>query len=317
MTPVVVFAYNRKDKIEKCLNSLSKCNGARETKVFVFSDGPKNDNDKLGVKEVREVLKNYKEKNVFRDFIIYEAESNKGLAQNIICGINSILAMSDSVIVVEDDLIFSNDFLEYMNKALSFYKNDARIGEISGYHYPINELIEYKQDAFLLKKGECWGWGTWKDRWEKVDWNVECFEEYMINPGMRRKFDNLELGFDDMLVDQHNKRNNSWAIRWCFHLYLNNLFVVYPKYSKVSNCGFDGSGTHCSSQGKYVCDFHNGTDEMSFDDISYDKKIAKKVSYYPIKSIKGTKGIIFHLLVRELKFVWHVWLGICKKNHRV
>lgn len=317
MTPVAVFTYNRKDKIEKCLCSLLKCNGACDTRVFVFSDGPKNDNDKMGVKEVREVLKIYKEKNVFRDFIIYEAESNKGLAQNIISGINSILAMSDSVIVIEDDLIFSNDFLEYMNKALSFYKNDTRIGEISGYHYPINELNEYKQDAFLLKKGECWGWGTWKDRWEKVDWNVECFDEYMINPGMRRKFDNLELGFDDMFVDQHNKRNNSWAIRWCFHLYLNNLFVVYPKYSKVSNCGFDGSGTHCSSQGKYVCDFHYETDEMSFDDISYDKIIAKKVSYYPIKSIKGTKGIIFHLLVRELKFVWHVWLGICKKYHRV
>ena len=57
--------------------------------------------------------------------------------------------------------------------------------------------------------------------------------------------------------------------------------------------------------------------DIIIDNIIYDKKIAKKSSHYPIKSIKGTKGILFHLLVRELKFVWHVWLGICKKYHRV
>lgn len=48
-----------------------------------------------------------------------------------------------------------------------------------------------------------------------------------------------------MLVNQMEGKIDSWAVRWCYHLFKNDLMTVYPRTSKALNIGLDGSGTHC------------------------------------------------------------------------
>ena len=52
--PVVVFSYNRADKLEACLNSLEKNALVKESDLIIFADGPKNSDD---VKKVEQFYK--------------------------------------------------------------------------------------------------------------------------------------------------------------------------------------------------------------------------------------------------------------------
>lgn len=242
LASIIIFTYRR--KIDKLIESLLQNNLAKESDLFIYSDGYKIDVDKNEVLKVREYLKTIEG---FRSIHIIEASQNKGLANSIIGGVTEIINKYEKVIVLEDDLIVSSDFLEYMNEALEFYKNDSTIWSISGYGPKLRCLDDYHKDLYLSPRGSSWGWATWKDRWDSVDWDVKDFEKLKHDKQMRKEF---ELGGDDMykmLELQMLGKIDSWAIRWCFSQYLQDKYTVYPVKSKIVNDGFnDSKGTHNS-----------------------------------------------------------------------
>lgn len=240
--PVILFTYRRvpKDTIE----SLLKNGLAKESELFIYSDGYKSDVDKNDVLEVREYLQTIKN---FKSITIIEARNNKGLANSIISGVTEVIDKYGKVIVLEDDLIVSNDFLEYMNDALKFYKDDNKIWSISGYGPKLPCLKDYDKDLYLSPRGSSWGWATWQDRWDSVDWAVKDFKKLKHNKQIRKEF---EIGGNDMykmLELQMLRKIDSWAIRWCFSQFIQDKYTVYPVKSKIVNNGFnDNKGTHNS-----------------------------------------------------------------------
>ena len=46
ISPIIIFTYNRIDHLDTLIRSLKKNNLFADSKVFVFSDGPKNEIDK-------------------------------------------------------------------------------------------------------------------------------------------------------------------------------------------------------------------------------------------------------------------------------
>ena len=84
-----------------------------------------------------------------------------GLNKNIISGINEVFKFFDIVIVLEDDLILKEGALEFLTDNLIALKDDKRYGSVSCVKG------DAKNEAF-----RCWAWGTWKDRWESIDWTV-------------------------------------------------------------------------------------------------------------------------------------------------
>jgi hypothetical protein len=240
--PIVLFTYRRvpKSTIESLLQNKLSVN----SDIFIYSDGYKNEIDKVDVLEVRQYLKTIVG---FRNIFIIESKKNKGLANSIIGGISEIINKYGKVIVLEDDLIVSANFLEYMNEALEFNKDDERIWSISGYGPKLPCLEDYEKDLYLSPRGSSWGWASWKDRWDSVDWDVKDFENLKNDKHIRKQF---ELGGDDMykmLELQMLGKIDSWAIRWCFSQFLQNKYTVYPVKSKIVNDGFsDAKGTHNS-----------------------------------------------------------------------
>ena len=86
--PVVLFVYNRPWHTEQCLESLSKCEGAGESELYVYSDGPKRPEDKEAVEKVRELVKS---RNWCKEVHVTESR----------CGINSDVDRIQRVGVVE------------------------------------------------------------------------------------------------------------------------------------------------------------------------------------------------------------------------
>ena len=245
LSPIIIFTYRR--KIDKLIDSLLKNKLSKESDLYIFSDGYKNDIDKEDVLEVREGLK---EIGGFRKITIYESPSNNGLATSVINGVSQIINLHETIIVLEDDLIVADNFLDYMNDALIFYKDDKTIWSISGYTPKLACLDNYKKDVFLSPRASSWGWATWRDRWLKNDWEINDWQEFKADKEAIKRFN---LGGNDMfkmLETQMIGKIDSWAIRWCYNQFRYNTFTVYPTQSKLINEGFDSKGTHNSSGSK-------------------------------------------------------------------
>lgn len=285
--PVVLFAYRRKDKLMECIEALEKNKEVFDSELYIFSDGAKGNEDVLDVVETRGYLEKYKSESKFNNVVIEYADRNKGLANSIIYGVTKVIAQCNKAIIVEDDLIVTNDFLDFMNKALDYYEDDLHYGSISAFTYPLKELKNYPHDVYVTGKGECWGWGTWKNRWENVDWEVKDYEEYLKNRKLRCKFDKLEVGLDQMLRNQMEGKVDSWAVRWCYHLMKTEQWTVYPRVTKTLNIGFDGSGTNCGEkmQGVYQEVKESDNNSIKLEKLKPDIKLQKKCAIYE-KSVK-------------------------------
>ena len=240
--PVIIFCYRR--NIEELIESLLQNKEAEHSNLFIFSDGYKSDKDKENVLFVRKFIKKIKG---FKSIKIYESGMNQGLANSIIEGVNLIVNNFGKAIILEDDLIVSRFFLNFMNQALNFYQEDKKIWSISGYSPPLLSLKDYEKDVYLSVRSSSWGWATWLNRWNKVDWVIKDFNHLKKD---KNKIDNFNLGGNDlfkMLELQYYGKINSWAIRWCYAQFLNSSYSVTPKISMVKNIGFnDGFETHTS-----------------------------------------------------------------------
>ncbi len=241
LAPIVIFTYNRPWHTQQVLDSLALNEEAKDSLLYIYCDGAKDNAEEKIVKEINQVRLIAKSENRFKQVIVKEQTKNKGLANSIIDGVTEIVNKYGSIIVLEDDIIVSNYFLKFMNEALLKYESEETVISISAYIYPIKNL----PTQFFIKGADCWGWATWKRGWDIF----ECDGKKLLNHLERKKltysFDfNGSYPYTQMLKNQINGKNNSWAIRWNASAFLNNKLTLYPNISLVENIGFDGSGTH-------------------------------------------------------------------------
>ena len=242
LAPVVLFVYNRETHTRKTLEALKNNYLAKQSQLFVFSDGGKTEDDEEKVRKVRASVEEYKD--AFLDVQVVKADKNKGLANSVIAGVSKIIEQYGNVIVIEDDIITSPYFLTYMNQTLDYYADDKKIWSISGYTLPMKSLQKYDKDVFLSYRACSWGWGTWLDRWKLIDWDIPDYQEFKLNKDRVKLFERGGRDLPGMLESQRNGEIDSWAIRWCYWQSKYDMLTVYPRVSLVRNIGYDGTGTH-------------------------------------------------------------------------
>jgi hypothetical protein len=229
--------------------------GAGESDLFVYSDGPKTPAHAESVGEVREYVRSV---TGFKSVTVIERERNLGLANSVLAGVTEVLTRSDSAVVLEDDLLTTRNFLAFVNSALSTYEGRPDVFSVTGYNYPLEIPAGYREDAYMSYRGSSWGWGTWRDRWAQVDWTVGDYDEFLRDPRAQELF---RRGGDDlpqMLELQMSGQLDSWSIRFDYAHYKHDAFCVHPVVSKVQNIGFDGSGVHCDHSDDYIVELDPG-----------------------------------------------------------
>jgi hypothetical protein len=241
--PIALFVFNRPQHTRKMLEALRADPLAVSSDLFIFSDGAKREEDRARVLEVRALLH---ELSGFRSVVVREAEVNLGLAASVISGVTQILNHQTRVIVLEDDLKIVPGCLSYLNSGLEFYSGDSRVFSLSAWAPQIKLPENFSHDIYLSARGLCWGWATWKDRWEKVDWEVRDYAEFSRDAEALCAFSEVGEDLPDMLRDAMAGRNSSWAVKWAYAQFKLNAFCVVPVRSFVANIGQDESGTHSS-----------------------------------------------------------------------
>lgn len=283
LVPVVVFTYNRLDETVETISSLQKNYLAQESDLYLFSDGARTDQDYLKVKKVRDYLKTI---NGFKSIHIKESPKNKGLANSIIDGVSEVIDIHGKVIVLEDDLVTTPNFLNFMNQALTYYEANEKILSISGYTLNLPSLRNYNKDFYCGYRASSLGWGCWKNRWEMVDWEISDYSDFIKNKPLREKFNRGGSDMTRMLKFQQAKKNDSWAIRFCYHQFKHDLLAVFPRVSMVQHIGISNSATNAVNATKFftVLDY-NGKENFEFDNVTKvnDKLINEFRSIFSIR----------------------------------
>ena len=244
--PVILFAFNRPDLLRSCLKALCDNQEAERTPLYIYVDGARNDKEAEKVAEVLEVARTAKG---FASVKVVSSGTNKGLGASIIAGVSEVMNLHGRAIVIEDDLVVTGNFLAYMNQFLDKYEDEKQVFSICGYSLDVNPPESYTADTYFCHRSSSWGWGSWKDRWESVDWNPS--EESIIRYG---KAFNRWGGSDckGMLLGWKKRKNTSWAIRFCFSQFIQDKPSLFPVRSLVNpDAGFSGDGTNCRKYSRF------------------------------------------------------------------
>lgn len=244
LAPIALFIYKRPKHTKATLTALKKNHLAAQSDLFIFSDGARGVQDEDAVNETRRIARNIKG---FKSITVVERPMNEGLASSVIKGVTEILTSFDSVIVLEDDLLTSKEFLTFMNNALKHYSNDSKVLSITGHSFSdsIFKIPDaYPFDTYAGYRCSSWSWGIWRDRWEKIDWGMDYFPGFISDINQQQAFNQGGDDLTPMLAMQYAKKIDSWAIRFSFAHFINDLRCIYPTKTLVRNIGLDNSGTH-------------------------------------------------------------------------
>ena len=279
--PIIIFAFNRLEPLKACVASLLNNTEAAESELIVFVDGPRvnKDHEAEKVEAVRKFVSSIVGfKRVEKHF----SEVNKGLANSIIGGVTDVINKHGRVIVLEDDLYVAPTFLSYMNTMLTAYDADKRIMQVSGYSSKIHNYERYKLDFYLSGRAHSWSWGTWKDRWETVDWEVKDFDELEANKKLQRAFCKYGSDLFRMLKGWKYGFNNSWYIRFDYSMHKQGRYCIAPIRSLVRNDGFGPEATHTSVYDRYKIDFDVNHERPWIipDKLELNEKLAKHAVRY-------------------------------------
>ena len=241
-SPIVVFTFLRLKKLKRLIKTLKKSKISNKSEIYFFSDNAKNDKEIKEIKKVRSYLKSitgFKKKNIIL------RKKNFGNGKNIINGINFIFKKHDRAIVLEDDLEVGKNFLLFMNLCLDKYKNEKKIWHISGWNFefkPNNNRF----DVFFSRNMNCWGWGTWKNRWKKFEKKPDKLIKF-FNKNKNKIYEfNLsnKIDYYGQIIRNKNRKINTWAVFWYAQIFKNGGLCLSPNNSLVINDGFDRHSEH-------------------------------------------------------------------------
>lgn len=210
---IAISAYNRPEYLQRCIAALYGAKGFNKDKYNIFCAMDCHEDESFN----NDVL------DVFFFFRLVPDIAKKKQGCNYTVKKALELAWEDNpdfVLMIEDDIIISDDALMYIEWAAEKYKNDPSVRTIGlwkskhGWNFdaPLTRSLTFRIDE--QNWFTCWGWGTWKDRWE------EMFATWTTGD------------------DSHD---TSWDV--VLYSHLGGRKEVVPAISRAYNCG-DFNGTH-------------------------------------------------------------------------
>jgi hypothetical protein len=289
LAPIILFTYNRLSHTKQTIDALKKNKLAKNSELFIYSDGGKDEESWNKVNKIRQYLESIVG---FKNISLIKRDVNIGLAQNIIDGVTKIVNKYGKIIVLEDDIVTSPYFLNFMNDSLNFYENISKVWHISGWNYPISN--ENLKDSFLWRTMNCWGWATWKDRWNNYEKNPQKLIESFSKKNIYEfNLDNA-TNFWEQVEKNYNKQMNTWAIFWYTTIFKNQGLCLNPTQSFVENIGFDGTGTNTGCRDNYSSNLSRQNYQIKFEKNLIENKTATdRIKLFYRENHKENKNLTF------------------------
>ncbi|MFM2274589.1 MAG: hypothetical protein RL211_461 [Pseudomonadota bacterium] len=248
-TPVAFIIFNRPDTTERVFAEIAR---ARPPKLLVVGDGPRANREgeaekvaaaRAIIKRVDwpcEVLTNY-------------SDANLGCKVRVSSGLDWVFEQVPEAIILEDDCLPHPTFFRFCEEMLDRYRDDERIGMISGDNFQFGHTIN--DDSYYFSNlNHIWGWASWCSRWQH-DYDVRM-ESW---PKVRDEGRVLDWATDkserDSLMDIFDRVYrgviDTWDYQWSFASRLNGRMSVMPNVNLISNIGFGVEATHTTGESEF------------------------------------------------------------------
>ena len=244
--PVVLFTFKRSNTVERILKVLKSVN---VSKIYLFSDGGRNEEEKALVNKTREeILKmidwDCEVVKMFKD-------DNQGVFNQIALGAKSVFEKEEKAIFLEDDNLPEASFFRYAETMLNKYQDDEKVLWVCGTNY--EEESRYLNTDYVFTKHmlPC-GWASWSHKFNK--YYLTSFA--ILNDKANRK--KIKKAYEykwlyrqqirnfrcEKYREDHNRRFQSWDFHMALTLRYFDLYGIAPKYNQIRNIGIDDFSTH-------------------------------------------------------------------------
>lgn len=247
-TPVAFIIFNRPDTALRVFAEIAK---AKPPKLLVVGDGPRTNRpgEAERVAATRTILEQVDwECEVLTNF----SDVNLGCKKRVSSGIDWIFEQVEEAIILEDDCLPDATFFRYCQEMLALYRDDKRIGMISGDNFQFGR--RYGSDSYYFSKYvHIWGWATWRDRWAgSYDVHMSLWPRVL---GEGRLIDLVgnsgEAKYWNKIFDRVFRGEiDTWDYQWLFANWLRGRLNIMPAINLISNIGFGSDATHTTGGGE-------------------------------------------------------------------
>ncbi|MBY0246146.1 MAG: hypothetical protein K2Q17_00660 [Nitrospiraceae bacterium] len=252
-TPIALLTFNRPHLTKRLVEILAQ---VKPRRVFVVSDGPRPHvaGDVENCAAVRRLFEKLDwECEIERDF----AERNMGSFPRNASGLNWVFDQVEEAIILEDDCVPSLSFFPYCEALLKKYRDNPRVGVISGNNFLKPGTGEQTASYFFSRYATTWGWASWRRTWRQVDLEMPYWLEFRDSGKLRQSvFSSSEENYWRGIYDRIHQRTrkNAWDYQLMLACRRFDLLTVVPSVNLVSNAGYGPDATHCINPNNLACD---------------------------------------------------------------
>lgn len=236
---VLMLFFNRPDRLSMVFEQVKK---ARPSRLFLFQDGARNEEDKAAIEACRKVVEDIDwECEVHRNY----QEKNLGCMTAGYTSHRWAFSLADKCIVLEDDVVPSLSFFPFCKEMLDRYEHDERITMIAGYNMD-EETKDIPYDYFFTSAFSIWGWASWSrvvNQWDEqysfLDdaYNMQQLQNLIKARDIKSDFIRTCQLHRDSGVPQFE------SIFWSSMLF-NSGLAVMPAKNMISNVGATSESAH-------------------------------------------------------------------------
>jgi hypothetical protein len=247
-TPVAFIIFNRPDTTDRVFAEIAR---ARPPKLLVVGDGPRDNRPGEAEKVAAcraiinrvdwpcEVLTNY-------------SEANLGCKVRVSSGLDWVFEQVPEAIILEDDCLPHPSFFRFCQEMLERYRDDERIGMISGDNFQFGQSVT--EDSYYFSKyTHIWGWATWRRAWLGYDVKVSIWPKILREGWLKQISANEgeEAYWREVFQSVYDGRLDTWDYQWTLHCFLQGQISVMPNFNLISNIGFGENATHTHGESIY------------------------------------------------------------------
>jgi hypothetical protein len=228
-------------RTEGALKILSVIKRVQPKKLYILSDGPRNEKERKIIIELREKLL----RSVTWDCEVFPIfrESNVGVYQNIARGAKEIFSREKWAIFLEDDNLPDETFFYFCREMLYRYENDGRIFWICGTNYLAQTTPSDNADYYFTQALLPCGWASWSVKFLKY---YDDDFVLALNKNIRKKakktyvlkslyYQQMRSINAEIYRHKHGMKYISWDFQLILTLRANDLFWICPRNNLITN----------------------------------------------------------------------------------
>ncbi|MBO4645327.1 MAG: hypothetical protein J5642_02295 [Bacteroidales bacterium] len=232
--PILVIAYNRVEFTHDLFTEIRKMH---PTKLYVAADAAPSE-ERIMARQCLKV------RSVFMpewpcELNEMHLEKHLGKSQIFLQAMNWFFERETEGIVLFDDTLPSASFFHYCKEMLDHFRDDRRIGHISGCN-----ILKYRDlpTSYYFSAYPCpWGFATWRDRWQGFDLKMRGITESTL-PELTKEHYILKNKTVQFWIRRYRllsqQQIDIWEYQYIFHLWQMGMLSVNPDMNLVENRGF-------------------------------------------------------------------------------